>query len=154
MPSSHLILCRPLLLLPPIPPSIRQPQWNVLSLTAIAYCKPPVSESVLEAFQHYLIFILTETLRKNKSSHLKMSHLSKMTELVNGTGGSWIGVCLAPETHVCMCVMCFGQLLENGYFSFWLFFFFFFYSWVEPFFQQDNTYSLHLKCKNMNFPSW
>ena len=27
MPSSHLILCRPLLLLPPIPPSIRVFQW-------------------------------------------------------------------------------------------------------------------------------
>ena len=27
MPSSHLILCRPLLLLPPIPPSIRLFQW-------------------------------------------------------------------------------------------------------------------------------
>src|SRR5574340_1063109 len=27
MPSSHLILCRPLLLLPPIPPSIRWPQY-------------------------------------------------------------------------------------------------------------------------------
>ena len=27
MPSSHLILCRPLLLLPPIPPSMRQPKY-------------------------------------------------------------------------------------------------------------------------------
>lgn len=33
----------------------RQPQWNVLSLTAVAYCKPTVSESVLDASQHYLI---------------------------------------------------------------------------------------------------
>ena len=93
-------------------------------LTAIASCKPTVSESVLGAFQHcdfqlsslaqlcptlcdpmnrstpglpvhnqlpkfaQTDFILTKTLHKNKSPHLKMSHSSKMTELVNGTGGS------------------------------------------------------------------
>ena len=35
MPSSHLLLCRPLLLLPPIPPSIRVFQW-VNSLHEVA----------------------------------------------------------------------------------------------------------------------
>ena len=37
MPSSHLILCRPLLLLPPIPPSIRIPNSNNLKTSMLTY---------------------------------------------------------------------------------------------------------------------
>ena len=39
MPSSHLILCRPLLLLPPIPPSISG-MWRLSSLTKDQACTP------------------------------------------------------------------------------------------------------------------
>ena len=50
MPSSHLILCRPLLLLPPIPPSIRVfSNESTLRILAIIYFPLGVSLNVSEA---------------------------------------------------------------------------------------------------------
>ena len=40
MPFSHLILCRPLLLLPPIPPSISSCFWSCLALLSVSPSPP------------------------------------------------------------------------------------------------------------------
>ena len=39
MPSSHLILCRPLLLLTPIPPC-QEPQWEISLMTKVMWRRP------------------------------------------------------------------------------------------------------------------
>ena len=55
MPSSHLILCHPLLLLPPIPPSIRVfPNESTLSMRGSKYCS--FSFSIILSKEHPGLF--------------------------------------------------------------------------------------------------
>ena len=70
MPSSHLILCRPLLLLPPIPPSISLFQW-VNSLHEVA----KVLESQMGLIRTYLaghlsVFLPYKSLSQSSSKSL------------------------------------------------------------------------------------
>ena len=53
MPSSHLILCRPLLLLPPIPPSIRV--FSTVRQETIVFC-----------FFHLSTFLVSMSLKKKE----------------------------------------------------------------------------------------
>ena len=59
MPSSHRILCRPLLLLPPIPPSIRvfspTPQFKSMNSSARSFLHSPTFTSIHDHWKNHSV---------------------------------------------------------------------------------------------------
>ena len=75
-PSSHLILCRPLLLLPPIPPSIRVFfQWVNSSHEYSSAIKKNTFESVLTRWMKLEPIIQSEVSQKEKHQYSILTHI-------------------------------------------------------------------------------
>ena len=102
MPSSHLILCRPLLLLPPIPPSIRffsnestlRMRWPNTGVSALASFLPKKSQGWSPS--EWTQWLLTITLKKTKmleNMYLLMELEAHITSDVCFKRKIWIWSC-------------------------------------------------------------
>ena len=89
MPSSHLILCRPFLLLPPIPPSIRvfssestlHMWWRSTGVSALASFPPKKSQGWSPSEWTGWIFLQSKGLSRVNSSVLSLLHSPTLTSI-------------------------------------------------------------------------
>ena len=80
MPSSHLILCRHLLLLPPIPPSIRvfspTPQFKSMNSSARSFLHSPTFTSIHDHRKNHSLYYMAQWFVESKTEYFKYTKSS------------------------------------------------------------------------------